>query len=154
MFGRRQVAEVAGITAAQVRGAVRLHAGAWPGPEKTPPVATVTGSIRGDGFVVDMIHYQSRPRLYVTGNLYRPSKVEAGRRFPAAFYVCSNQGRSGNKTACQSHGIRFARHGYVCLTVDTLQLGFIMAPIAKVAGGGIREVIRRQAWNVGTGSAA
>ena len=45
------------------------------------------------------------------------------------FYVCghSNRGRNGNKTAYQSHGIWFARHGYVCLMVDTLQLGEIAA---------------------------
>src|SRR3954452_9942067 len=34
-------------------------------------------------------------------------------------------GRDGNKTAFQSHGLRFARHGYACLILDTLQLGEI-----------------------------
>ena len=45
------------------------------------------------------------------------------------FYPCghSGQGRDGNKTAYQSHGIWFARHGYVCLIVDSLQLGEIGA---------------------------
>ena len=82
-----------------------------------------------DGYVVDMVHYQSRPRLYVTGNLYRPKSVKPGERLPAVFYVCghSYQGRPGNKTAYQSHGIWFAKHGYVCLVVDSLQLGEIAA---------------------------
>ena len=98
-----------------------------PMPEKTPLEATVTGTIEGDGFVVDMLHYQSMPRLYVTGNLYRPADIEPGRRLPAVLYVCghSYRGRNGNKTAYQSHGIWFARHGYVCLVLDTLQLGEI-----------------------------
>ena len=76
-----------------------------------------------------MIHYQSRPGLYVTGNLYRPAQVSSGDRLPAVLYVCghSSRGRNGNKTAFQSHGIWFARHGYVCLVVDTLQLGEIAA---------------------------
>jgi dienelactone hydrolase len=45
------------------------------------------------------------------------------------FYVCghSARGRDGNKVAYQSHGIWFARHGYICLVVDTLQLGEIAA---------------------------
>ena len=47
--------------------------GLWPVPAKTPLKATVTGTLRGRGFVVDMLHYQSRPRLYVTANLYRPA---------------------------------------------------------------------------------
>jgi len=103
--------------------------GLAPMPEKTPLRPTITGTLRGDGYVVDMIHYQSRPRLYVTGNLYRPAAARPGERLPAVFYVCghSNQGRNGNKTAYQSHGIWFARHGYVCLTVDSLQLGEIGA---------------------------
>jgi dienelactone hydrolase len=100
-----------------------------PMPEKGPLHATVTGTYEGDGFVVEKLHYQSRPRLYVTANLYRPTTIEPGQRLPAVLYVCghSAQGRNGNKTAYQSHGIWFARHGYVCLTLDTLQLGEIAA---------------------------
>ncbi len=103
--------------------------GLWPMPPKTPLKAAVTGTLPGEGYVVDMLHYQSRPRLYVTGNLYRPAKVRKGERLPAVFYVCGHSycGRNGNKTAYQSHGIWFARHGYVCLVVDSLQLGEIAA---------------------------
>jgi pimeloyl-ACP methyl ester carboxylesterase len=48
---------------------------------------------------------------------------------PAVLYVCghSPRGRNGNKTAFQSHGIWFAKHGYICLVLDTLQLGEIAA---------------------------
>ncbi len=103
--------------------------GLWPMPEKTPLRATVTGTLSGPGYVVEKLHYQSRPRLYVTANLYRPANIPAGHRLPAVLYVCghSSQGRSGNKTAFQSHGIWFARHGYVCLVLDSLQLGEIAA---------------------------
>ncbi len=103
--------------------------GLWPTPNKTPLRATVTGTLRGDGYVVDMLHYQSKPRLYVTANLYRPAKTKPGERLPAILYVCghSGRGRDGNKTAYQSHGMWFARHGYVCLVLDTLQLGEIAA---------------------------
>ena len=103
--------------------------GLSPRPAKTPLEATVTGTLPGEGFVVEKLHYQSRPHLYVTGDLYRPAQVKPGERLPAVFYVCghSNQGRDGNKTAYQSHGIWFARHGYVCLVVDSLQLGEIGA---------------------------
>jgi dienelactone hydrolase len=111
--------------------------GLAPMPAKTPLAATVTGTLSGDGYVVEMLHYQSRPRLYVTGNLYRPAQVKPGERLPAVFYPCghSYQGRSGNKTAYQSHGIWFARHGYICLVVDSLQLG----EIAGIHHGTYRE---------------
>src|SRR6185295_9925993 len=45
--------------------------GLSPRPEKTPLAPTITGTLKGDGYEVDMIHYQSVPHLYVTGNLYR-----------------------------------------------------------------------------------
>jgi dienelactone hydrolase len=103
--------------------------GLSPRPEKTPLKATITGKVEGDGYIVENLHYQSIPRLYVTGNLYRPAQVKEGEKLPAVFYVCghSGRGRNGNKVAFQSHGIWFARHGYVCLVVDTLQLGEIAA---------------------------
>ncbi|HPD46402.1 MAG TPA: prolyl oligopeptidase family serine peptidase [Anaerohalosphaeraceae bacterium] len=103
--------------------------GLRPMPEKTPLCATVTGTLQGDGYVVEMVHYQSRPRLYVTGNLYRPTDIAEGARLPAVLYVCghANCDRDGNKTAYQSHGIWLARHGYICLMLDTLQLGEIGA---------------------------
>jgi dienelactone hydrolase len=103
--------------------------GLSPRPEKTDLKATVTGTLKGDGYEVEMLHYQSRPGFYVTGNLYRPAEQKTGERLPAVFYVCghSGRGRNGNKVAFQSHGIWLARHGYVCLLVDTLQLGEIAA---------------------------
>jgi dienelactone hydrolase len=105
-----------------------------PVPEKTPLKATVTGTLERGDVVVEKLHYQSKPGLYVTGNLWRPKSATAGLnpaarkdKLPAILYVCghSNKGRDGNKTAYQDHGRWFASNGYVCLVVDTLQLGEI-----------------------------
>ena len=102
--------------------------GLSPLPERTPLEAQIVSTLEQDDYAVDLLHYQSRPGLYVTGNLYRP-KQPSREKSPAVFYVCghSGRGRNGNKVAFQSHGIWFARHGYVCLVVDTLQLGEIAA---------------------------
>jgi cephalosporin-C deacetylase-like acetyl esterase len=99
--------------------------GLWPLPEKTPLHATLTGTVDRDGVAIEKLHFQSKPGLYVTGNLYRPKNV-AG-KLPAVLYVCghSSRGRDGNKTAFQDHGMWFATNGYVCLVIDTLQLGEI-----------------------------
>src|SRR5688572_19022096 len=40
--------------------------GLWPLPEKTPLHATVTRTLERSDYVVEMLHYQSRPGLYVT----------------------------------------------------------------------------------------
>ena len=111
--------------------------GLWPLPVKTPLYPVITGQLDRRDYVVEKLHYQSRPHLYVTANLYRPALIGKGERLPAVLYVCghSYQGRDGNKTAYQAHGIWLARHGYVCLIVDTLQLG----EIAGIHHGTYRE---------------
>src|SRR5262249_36610247 len=109
--------------------------GLWPLPEKTPLNAKVTGTVERDDVVIEKLHFQSKPGLYVTGNLYRPKKVEG--KLPAILYVCghSGRGRDGNKTAFQDHGMWFGSNGYVCLVIDTLQLG----EIAGIHHGTYRE---------------
>jgi dienelactone hydrolase len=111
--------------------------GLSPWPERTPLHALVTRTLDRGDYVVEMLQYQSRPGLYVTANVYRPARIESGQHLPAVLYVCghSGRGRNGVKTAFQSHGIWFARHGYVCLVLDTLQLG----EIAGVHHGTYRE---------------
>ncbi len=105
--------------------------GLWPIPKRTPLKPQITGTIdrEKDGFRIEKLHFQSRPGLYVTGNLYLPAKIEEGEKLPAVLYVCghSGRGRDGNKAAFQHHGMWFATHGYACLIIDTLQLGEIAA---------------------------
>src|SRR5687768_12032609 len=92
--------------------------GLSPLPEKTPLKAQSTGRREFETFIVENVHFQSRPGLYVTANLYLP---KAGGRHPAIVYQSghSNKGRDGNKSAYQDHGIWFASHGFVCLVTDT-----------------------------------
>jgi len=102
--------------------------GLKPMPERTPLQTTVTKTIDNhEAFVVENLHFQSSPGLYVTGNLYRPRKHEG--KLPAILYVCGH-GRvvidgvpHGNKTHYRHHPEWFARNGYVCLVIDTIQLG-------------------------------
>jgi hypothetical protein len=100
-----------------------------PLPEKTDLNPVITGKVEHNEFTVENLHFQSRPGLYVTGNLYVPKKVDG--KLPAILYVCGHgrvkkDGVSyGNKVHYQHHGGWFARNGYVCLTIDTLQLGEI-----------------------------
>jgi len=111
---RRQLAEMLGLD---------------PMPPRTDLKPVVTGRHETEWFTVENLHFQSRPGLYVTGNLYLPKGLE--KPAPAVLYVCGHaqvkkDGVSyGNKTFYQHHGGWFARNGYVCLVIDTLQLGEI-----------------------------
>ncbi len=97
--------------------------GLYPLPERSPLNAQVVGTAKKNGVAVERLHFQSLPHLYVTGNLYRPENP-AG-KLPAILYACGHwdRGRDGNKSVFQHHGFWFASHGYVCLIIDTLQLG-------------------------------
>lgn len=99
--------------------------GLAPLPEKTDLHATVTGTLDIGDVTIEKLHFQSRPGLYVTANLYRPRFVKKGQKFPTILYQCGHgdHGRDGNKTHYQRHGLWFASNGYICLMVDTLQLG-------------------------------
>ncbi|WP_182866725.1 alpha/beta hydrolase family protein [Rhodopirellula sp. JC639] len=100
-----------------------------PMPPKTPLEPVVTGTLEASGVIVERLHFQSMPGLYVTANLYRPKEQQG--KLPAILYVCGHGGERhdgkslGNKTHYQHHGAWFARNGYVCLTIDTVQLGEI-----------------------------
>ncbi|UCG56324.1 MAG: prolyl oligopeptidase family serine peptidase [Phycisphaerales bacterium] len=100
-----------------------------PLPPDTDLKAVVTGKTDHDEFTVENIHYQSRPGLYVTANLYIPRELD--KPAPAILYVCGHGPVKkdnisyGNKVRYQHHAAWFARHGYVCLVIDSLQLGEI-----------------------------
>ncbi|HAY80814.1 MAG TPA: acetylxylan esterase [Planctomycetaceae bacterium] len=103
--------------------------GLQPLPEKTALQVEITGTQEQDEFIVENLHFQSRPGLYVTANLYRPKVVRG--KLPAVLYVCGhgavkrNGVSFGNKVHYHHHGCWFARNGYLCLVIDTLQLGEI-----------------------------
>jgi dienelactone hydrolase len=100
-----------------------------PFPDRTDLKAVVTGVAEEELFTVEKLHFQSMPGLYVTANLYLPKELE--KPAPAILYVCGHAQvvkdkiSYGNKTAYEHHGSWFARNGYVCLTIDTVQLGEI-----------------------------
>ncbi|NLY01329.1 MAG: prolyl oligopeptidase family serine peptidase [Rhodopirellula sp.] len=103
--------------------------GLEPLPERTDLKATITSRIDGGEYTVEKLHFQSRPGLYVTASLYLPRSRQG--RVPAILYVCGHGASKkngvsyGNKATYQHHGVWFARHGYACLMIDTLQMGEI-----------------------------
>jgi dienelactone hydrolase len=113
----------------QYRRQMHEMLGLDPLPKRTVLKAKVTGKLQHAEFEVWKVHFQSKPGLYVTANLYVPKGIE--KPAPTILYVCGHgrvkkDGVSyGNKVHYQHHGVWFARNGYVCLVIDTLQLGEI-----------------------------
>src|SRR3954469_24662427 len=111
---RRQLSEMLGLD---------------PLPPRTPLDAVVTGKLERDGVIVEKVHLQSRPHLYVTGNLYLPA--ERNGKLPGVLYLCGHSNLKKNgvsygaKVTYQHHGAWLAQNGFACLVIDTLQLGEI-----------------------------
>lgn len=111
---RRQLAEMLGLDPMPPRG--DLH-------------ATKTGEFEHEGIVVEKLHYQSLPGLYVSANLYRPKENPGP--LPTVLYLCGHSSKVkdgvsyGNKAGYEHHGVWYAKHGFICLVIDTVQLGEI-----------------------------
>jgi dienelactone hydrolase len=106
------------------RGQLREMLGLSPLPERTPLHATIAGREEHPEFTVEKLHYQSMPGLYVTANLYVPK--QRPEKAPAVLYLVGHsRAREGNvsfgsKVNYHHHGAWFARHGFVCLTIDSI----------------------------------
>jgi cephalosporin-C deacetylase-like acetyl esterase len=88
--------------------------------EKNPLNARVTGVVERPGYRIEKVVFESRPRLYVTANLYLPA---AAGRHPA---ILGPLGHSVNGKAWASYQKLFsnlARKGYVVLAYDPFGQG-------------------------------
>ncbi len=101
--------------------------GLWPFPERTDLKPVIAGKLDHEEFTVEKLHFQALPGLYVTAALFLPKN--APQRAPTILYesghwrLFTNGISYGNKAAYQADGAWFARHGYVCLVLDTVLAG-------------------------------
>lgn len=61
---------------------LEVSQGLWPKPELDQVKPKIYGKIEKDDYTIEKVTFESLPGLYVTGNLYRPRKVEAGKLMP------------------------------------------------------------------------
>ncbi len=61
---------------------LEVSQGLWPKPELDQVKPKIYGKIEKDDYTIEKVTCESLPGLYVTGNLYRPRKVEAGKLMP------------------------------------------------------------------------
>lgn len=89
------------------------------GPLNAKTIGTIdTGNAP---FAVDRIVFESRPRYYVTANLYRPKNSPAGTRHPAILYSLGHW-REG-KPAAQPLAGNLAAKGFIVLAYDPVGQG-------------------------------
>jgi cephalosporin-C deacetylase-like acetyl esterase len=90
-------------------------------PEKTPLNAKVTGLLKGDGFRVEKVIYESQPGLHVTAALFIPDGLE--KKSPAILY-CSGHTWDGFRSKVYQHAIiNYVKKGFVVLAFDPVSQG-------------------------------
>jgi cephalosporin-C deacetylase-like acetyl esterase len=102
---------------------LRASLGEWPAAAKRRDkrlTVRKTGSVAGDGFVIEKLAYESRPGIWVTANLYRPAKEKS--RGPGIL-ICHSHHAPKTSGELQDMGMTWARAGGVVLVIDQLGYG-------------------------------
>ncbi len=89
-----------------------------PLPDRCDLKVTEYGTFAGKGFRGRRIGFQILPDCWTSACVYYPDPLPAG-RLPAVLYVCGHGGIGSH--SYQSRPIFWARRGYVCLIVDTIE---------------------------------
>ena len=92
-----------------------------PLPPRTPLNIQITGVIDQPEYTIEKIAFESIPQVFVTANLYVPKKRDGP--LPTVIYVCGHAySPHGDKVMYQRHPITLARHGYVAMIIDSIQI--------------------------------
>ena len=90
-------------------------------PENMPLNAEVIGTVQGDGYIIERLHYQSSPGHHVTANFYIPDTGEGP--YPAVLVMCGHYPVAKIISIHQKLGALFATNGIAALTVDPFSQG-------------------------------
>ena len=92
-------------------------------PEKTPLNARVTGRIKKDGYVIEKVLFESRPKHYVTAHLFLPDSPKYKAPYPGVVSPCGHSGTGKNAPWYQRVGVTGAMHGLATLVYDPIDQG-------------------------------
>ncbi len=103
----------------EVRRKIADSFGPW--PERTPLNPRITGVVERDAYRIEKVIFESRPKFFVTANLYVPK--EARFPAPAVLGVCGHSDNGKAHPPYQSFCQGLARQGYVVLIFDPIGQG-------------------------------
>jgi cephalosporin-C deacetylase-like acetyl esterase len=85
-------------------------------PERNPLNARITGSFARDGYRVEKLIFESRPKFYVTADVYVPTAGHAP--YPAVLGVAGHSDASKADPVYQRGWIALAKRGYLVVAFD------------------------------------
>jgi len=119
---REAVQDIAGLQQRQrfIREGIERCLGGLP-PLDTPLNPRITGVVQCDGFRIEKVIFESRPRVYVTANLYVPDGIDRPRG--AVVLLCGHREQAKHCDEYQTPCHYFAHAGLVVLAVDPIGQG-------------------------------
>ena len=92
-------------------------------PERTPLNARITGVVKKDGYVVEKVLFESRPRHYVTAHLFLPDSPKFKPPYPGVVSPCGHSAAGKLAPWYQRVGVAGAAHGLATLVFDPIDQG-------------------------------
>jgi len=92
-------------------------------PARCPLNVTCTGKVKRDGYVIEKIYFESRPKHYVSAHLFVPDDPKFKAPYPGVISPCGHS-RSGKLAPWyQRPGVIGAKNGFVVLVYDPIDQG-------------------------------
>ncbi len=125
-------------------------------PKKSPLNAKVMSTVKGDGYVVENVIYESRPNHHVTANFYLPNGKGP---FPGVLVPCGHSANGKAAEAYQRASILMAQNGLAVLCYDPIGQGERLQLLADNKKGAVAGSVNEHtmvgvgAWLVGQSTA-
>lgn len=88
---------------------------------ETPLNAQVTGTLKGDGFIIEKVIYESRPCSFVTANLYIPEGLK--KPSGAVLFLCGHDSLAKHSTEYQRVCRCLVNNGLIVFALDPIGQG-------------------------------
>jgi dienelactone hydrolase len=119
-----------------------------PLPERTPLNARITGTLERDGYRIEKVVFESRPRFPVTAHLYVPTGDAAkaaanpAGKLPVILNPHGHWPHKKSEPVVQQRMIQQALHGYLALIVDSPGFSFEGDNVIERRGEGTHDDFR------------
>ena len=91
--------------------------------ERCPLNAATTSRVEGPEYDIECLHFDSRPGLPVTANLYLPAACRTGAKVPGIIHSCGHSFTGKAEDKYQEACARLARSGMAVLIYDPINQG-------------------------------
>ena len=92
-------------------------------PERTPLNARVTGVVARDGYRIEKILFESRPRFFVTALLFLPDAARFAPPYPGVIIPCGHSENGKGMAGYQRGAVLAAVNGMAALLYDPIDQG-------------------------------